>query len=432
MGPHLDIVNPVLWEIGHVGWFHEYWTLRHAHGRAPLIERGDRLWDSSNVPHATRWQLDLPDRAGTLGYMADVLARQEDLLGGAVDDERALLLRARHPPRGHACRGADLLAPDLVLRTAAELGESGARRPALPGDAAVPGGAWRLGSTAADGFVFDNEKWAHETALAPFRIARAPVTNAEFAAFVEAGGYARGSSGAMPAGHGGSGATPSVRSTGRPGATACGRRRYRSPEALAPHQPVVFVTWFEAEAWCRWAGRRLPSEAEWEAAAIGQARLTARDWPRRAGAGRGAMRAHAGRANLDFAFDGPIDVAACAAGDSAFGCRQMIGNVWEWTASDFLPFAGLRRRSLQGLLAALVRHAQGAARRLLGDQRAHRPAGLSQLLHARPQRRFGRLPHVCIVSAHRTPRHQPSAGLSLVCSSMARRKRAIVGRTNGR
>src|SRR5438128_7788968 len=87
MGPRLEVVNPVLWEIGHVGWFHEYWTLRHTHGRAPLIERGDRLWDSSAVPHATRWQLDLPDRAGTFGYMADVLARQEDLLGGTLGEE---------------------------------------------------------------------------------------------------------------------------------------------------------------------------------------------------------------------------------------------------------------------------------------------------------------------------------------------------------
>ena len=86
MGPRLDIVNPMLWEIGHVGWFHEYWTLRHVHGCAPLIERGDRLWDSSNVPHATRWQLDLPDRTGTFGYLADVLARQEDRLGGTIDE----------------------------------------------------------------------------------------------------------------------------------------------------------------------------------------------------------------------------------------------------------------------------------------------------------------------------------------------------------
>ena len=61
MGPMLPIVNPALWEIGHVGWFHEYWTLRHAHGAAPLLEQADRLWNSSTVAHATRWDLDLPD-----------------------------------------------------------------------------------------------------------------------------------------------------------------------------------------------------------------------------------------------------------------------------------------------------------------------------------------------------------------------------------
>ena len=84
MGPMLPIVNPVLWEIGHVGWFHEYWTLRHAHGQRPLLERADRLWNSSTVAHATRWDLDLPDRSGVFGYMTDVLERQLDRLGGEV------------------------------------------------------------------------------------------------------------------------------------------------------------------------------------------------------------------------------------------------------------------------------------------------------------------------------------------------------------
>src|SRR5215471_7027790 len=84
MGPYREIVNPVLWELGHIAWFHEYWTLREAAGRAPLIEHCDKLWDSSNVAHKTRWHLDLPDRAGTLGYMDDVLTRQQDLLGRGV------------------------------------------------------------------------------------------------------------------------------------------------------------------------------------------------------------------------------------------------------------------------------------------------------------------------------------------------------------
>ena len=342
LGPRLDIVNPMLWEIGHVSWFHEYWTLRHAHGRAPLLERGDRLWDSSAVPHATRWQLDLPVRAGTFGYMADVLARQEDRLGGALarDARYFYELAIRHEDMHvealtYSRQTLDYAPPDL--------GE--ARRPtgsALSGDAAVPGGSWRLGSTAADGFVFDNEKWAHETAVAPFRIARAPVTNAQFAAFIDAGGYGvrefwseagwqwRESKRAK---------RPVYWQPRRDGVWSA--RRYRTVEELAPDLPVCFVSWFEAEAWCRWAGRRLPSEAEWEAAALGMptpdgARLAdgRRRWP------WGEQPPTPARANLDFAFDGPVAVGACADGDSAFGCRQMIGNVWEWTASDFLPFAG--------------------------------------------------------------------------------------------
>ncbi len=342
MGRRLDIVNPVLWEIGHVAWFHEYWTLRHAAGRAPLIERGDRLWDSSAVPHATRWQLDLPDRAGTFAYMADVLARQEALLGKVDEGARYFYeLAIRHEDM-HV-EALAYTRQTLAYGPPQEMGS--ASRPAagaLPGDVAVPGGSWRLGSTAADGFVFDNEKWAHETVLAPFSIARAPVTNAEFAAFVEDGGYRVRAfwSDAGWAWRERRGAErPVYWQDERDGAGMT--RRYRALEALAPHAPMVFVTWFEAEAWCRWAGRRLPSEAEWEAAAVGVAapdgtRLadTRRRWP------WGDEPPSPARANLDFAFDGPVDVAALGEGDSAFGCRQMIGNVWEWTSSDFLPFAG--------------------------------------------------------------------------------------------
>jgi iron(II)-dependent oxidoreductase len=343
LGPRLDIVNPVLWEIGHIGWFHEYWTLRHAHGHAPLIERGDRLWDSSAVPHATRWQLDLPDRAVTFAYMAHVLAWQEDLLGRTSNDAARYFYELAIRHEDMHVEALTYSRQTLSYAPPKELGE--ARRPvagALPGDAGVPGGAWRLGSTAADGFIFDNEKWAHDTALAPFRIARAPVTNAEFAAFVEAGGYD-----AREFWSDAGWAWRQLRGAERPVYWQPKRdgvwsvRCYRSAEELAPHQPVVFVTWFEAEAWCRWAGRRLPNEAEWEAAAIGEpapegTRLAdaRRRWPW----GDAAPRPN--RANLDFAVHGPIDVAACADGDSAFGCRQMIGNVWEWTASDFLPFAG--------------------------------------------------------------------------------------------
>ena len=85
MGPMLPIVNPVLWEIGHVGWFHEYWTLRRAHGDMPLLDRADLLWNSSTVAHDRRWDLDLPDRNGVFRYLSDVLARQLERLSGRID-----------------------------------------------------------------------------------------------------------------------------------------------------------------------------------------------------------------------------------------------------------------------------------------------------------------------------------------------------------
>jgi iron(II)-dependent oxidoreductase len=206
----------------------------------------------------------------------------------------------------------------------------------------VPGGTWRLGATNADGFIFDNEKWAHPIELNAFRIARAPVTNSDYAAFVEAGGYR-----AREFWSAGGWTWRERERVERPvywqpkSDGVWTWRRYDRTEVLAPDAPVIFVNWHEAEAWCRWAKRRLPSEAEWEAAAIGEPNANGsrladvkRQWP-----WGDATPSHQ-HANLDFAFDGPADIAACPRGDSAFGCRQMVGNVWEWTASDFTPFPG--------------------------------------------------------------------------------------------
>jgi iron(II)-dependent oxidoreductase len=343
MGPMLPIVNPVLWEIGHVGWFHEYWTLRHAHGDAPLLERGDRLWNSSTVAHATRWDLDLPDRNGVFGYMTDVLERQVDRLGGGVEAPARYFYELAIRHEDMHVEALAYTRQTLGYPRPQGLGDPPAHGPgAWPGDVAVPGGRWRLGSTPADGFVFDNEKWAHEVDVAPFRIAKAPVTNAEFAAFVDAGGYHRREfwSAAGWDWRERRGAERPVYWLAKDG-DSWTWRRYREVEPLAPNAPAMFVNWYEAEAWCRWAKRRLPTEAEWDVAAVGEAsadgaRLAERKrrWP------WGDATPMPESANLGLACDGALDVAACAAGDSAFGCRQMIGNVWEWTASDFAPFPG--------------------------------------------------------------------------------------------
>jgi iron(II)-dependent oxidoreductase len=208
-----------------------------------------------------------------------------------------------------------------------------------PGDGFVPGGRFLLGALPSEPFVFDNEKWAHPVDVRPYHMARAAVTQGQFAEFVEAGGYQRRQwwSGDGWAWRESSGATGPV--YWQRDGNGWQRRDFDRWVALEPDRPMLHVNWYEADAWCRWAGRRLPSEAEWELAAAGfcEGRTLAsvqRHFP------WGEEAVGPERANLDGRAGGCLDVAACAAGDSAFGCRQMLGNVWEWTASDFLPYPG--------------------------------------------------------------------------------------------
>jgi iron(II)-dependent oxidoreductase len=347
LGPRLAIVNPLLWEIGHVAWFQEKWVLRHAGKEEPLRADGDRLYDSEKIPHDVRWDLPLPGRAETLGYLSEIRDRVLNRLArGAASEETTyfVLLSIFHedmhteaftytrqtleyPPPRFSADGSDR-APS----------SSGG---CLTGDAAVPGGLFLLGATADFPFVFDNEKWAHPVELADFSIARAPVTQSEFAEFVDDGGYGRA---ALWAPEGWkwrqeAGAEHPVYWRRNSGGMWL-RRDFDRWVALEPHRPVIHVNWYEADAYCRWAGRRLPDEAEWEAAASGEPGPGGRLAGRRRRFPWGDDPPTPERANLDWRGSGCLEVGALAAGDSAFGCRQMIGNVWEWTASDFLPYPG--------------------------------------------------------------------------------------------
>ena len=339
LGPELEIVNPPLWELGHVAWFQERWLSRHLRDRAPLRESVDQLYDSIAIPHDARWDLPLLSREGTRSYLDDVLAAVlADL--GAGDDPRAeaalylgRLVLFHEDMHGEAftyTRQTHGWAAPPVRGGVAE----GAGGGALPGDVRVRGRTFQLGATGCEPFVFDNEKWAHPVRVETFRIARAPVTQAAYAEFVDDGGYRR------PELWGSDGATWLEQSGAqhplhwrRADGGGWERRDFADWVALEDWLPVHHLNWFEANAWCRWAGRRLPTEAEWELAACGHG-------PRKRTYPWGDEPPDATRAHTDARANGPLEVGALPDGDGPYGCRQLLGNVWEWTASVFAPYPG--------------------------------------------------------------------------------------------
>lgn len=291
--PRLEIVNPFLWELGHVAWFQEFWALRQLAGEAPTRDDGDWLYDSAKVAHATRWDLTLPSRRETLAYMGTVLERVLERLEAVALNEREryfhqlVVFHEDMHDEAFAYMRQTLGLPAPRHVSAVELIEVPSA-----GDSEFAGGTFELGARPTDGFVFDNEKWAHAVELAPFRLARAAVTQQEFAAFVDERGYARRElwSDAGWAWREKDRAEHPV--YWRRDRDGWSRREFDAWIAFEPHRPVLHVNWFEADAFCRWSERRLPSEAEWEFAA------------------------NAGLARSD---------------------------VWEWTASTFSPYPGFVR-----------------------------------------------------------------------------------------
>ena len=334
-GLKLAIVNPVLWELGHVAWFQERWCLRRRPDESlseSLLGRSDALYDSAKVPHATRWDLPLPDLPKTLDFQDRVLDRVLARLEREPDNswflyfvQLAIFHEDMHAEAFHYTRQTLAYADPLgggAQRAGAELEAPG-------GDVDVAGGTYLVGASRNSGFHFDNEKWAHPAQVEPFRIARTPVTNREFLEFVREGGYRHrewwSSEGWACKGEAGA---PRywTESDGR-----WMERRFSDWVPLQPDLPVMHVSWHEASAYCRYAGRRLPREAEWEIAAslAGEGSRHRYPW---------GNSTDGTRANLSGA--GRVPVGGFASGDSLAGCRQMIGNVWEWTSSAFEPYPG--------------------------------------------------------------------------------------------
>ena len=346
MGPYLKIVNPPLWEIGHLAWFQEHWCLRHAPGgalAASVLDGADVLYDSAKVAHATRWSLRLPTVDTTLAYLARVLDNVKSRLareGATPHLAYFVRLAVFHEDMHNEAFDYTLQTHGWVAKDAAPdsayVIESVEQR--VSGDAAISGGRFRLGAEAEQGFAFDNEKWAHEVEVQPFQMSRTAVSNGEFAEFVQDGGYGRREWWCEAGWQWLSAHEVSLPNYWKIEQNQILRRYHQTWEPLPQDAAMIHVNGYEADAYCRWARRRLPTEAEWEfAASTAPDNMVKRRYP-----WGDELPTHV-HANLAGVSGKPVSVHAHAAGDSAWGVRQLFGNVWEWTASTFEAYPGFVR-----------------------------------------------------------------------------------------
>jgi iron(II)-dependent oxidoreductase len=348
MGPKFGTINPLRWEIGHVAYFYEYFILRQLYGEESLLgnQQADALYDSIAIAHDSRWDLPLLSLAKTKDYMQAVLDRLCDRLQGSTASEQDSFIyqfgvfHEDMHDEAFIWGRQTLSYPEPHFANAIDASQQ-RKAGSHPGFVEVPGGKFKLGAEADAVFMFDNEKFAHEVQVKPFSIARAAVTNAEFAEFIAAGGYQQDSYWSAEGLQ-----WRQKNQASHPGYWLADgphnwvMRRFDQTIPLPPNEAVIHISWHEADAYCRWAGLRLPTEIEWEVAALGEPddrtglAVNKRLYP------WGNNPALPDQANLDGKALGCVDVAAFAAGDSAFGCRQMIGNVWEWTSDTFQPYPG--------------------------------------------------------------------------------------------
>lgn len=336
------LMSPLAWDLAHIGNQEELWLVRQVGGAAPLRPEIDDLYDAFRHSRASRPELPLLTPAQAREYVTDVRERVREVLRTCTFDGDRLVrdgfvfaMVAQHEQQHD-----ETMLATHQLRTGAPVLHAptapSARTSVSAGaEVVVPGGPFEMG-TDTDAWALDNERPAHTVDVPEFAIDTVPVTNADYLRFIADGGYdrselwtERGWQHRVDAQL----TAPQFWTEGDDGVWS--RRVFGRDTPIRPAQPVVHVSWFEADAYARWAGKRLPTEAEWEKAARfdpESGRCRRNPW------GEGDAEDH--HANLGQRFLEPADVGAYPDGASPLGVQQMIGDVWEWTASGFEPYPG--------------------------------------------------------------------------------------------
>ena len=335
LAQHDPLMSPLVWDLAHIGQQEELWLLREGDPARPgmLAPEVDSLYDAFKHKRADRPALPLLPPVEARAYNYEVRGRVLDLLDRTPEED---LFTAGMVVQ-HEEQHDETMFATLQLRQGPPL--LFARHPLPQGRPVdgervfVAGGPFMLGVDAAtEPFSLDNERPAHLVDVAPFWIGRVPVSNRQWREFIADGGYRRPE---LWSARGWSHRTDAGLERPKFWTIEGTRRRFGIEEDVPPDEPVQHVCYFEAEAFAAWSGGRLPTEVEWEkACAWDPARQARRTWP------WGSAPPTPELANLGGQGLRPAPVGAYPASASAYGAEQMIGDVWEWTSSDFTPWPG--------------------------------------------------------------------------------------------
>ncbi|AGL20909.1 ergothioneine biosynthesis protein EgtB [Actinoplanes sp. N902-109] len=338
---HSPIMSPLVWDLAHVGNQEELWLVRDVGGREPVRRDIDELYDAFKHPRRDRPALPLLDPQEARRYIAQVRDKALDVLDRVRLDERRLVADgfAFGMIVQHEQQHDETMLATHQLRTGDPVLSADpppAATAAVSGEVFIPGGPFTMG-TDTEPWALDNERPAHTVHVPAFFIDAAPVTNAQYADFIAAGGYddprwwsPRGWAHRQEAG------LTAPMHWHRDG-DGWAYTRFGRTTRVIRDEPVVHVCFFEAQAYAAWAGRRLPTEAEWEKAArfdpvTGRSRRF--PWGDEAPSSR--------HANLGQRHLAPAPVGAYPQGASPSGVHQLIGDVWEWVDSGFHGYPGFQ------------------------------------------------------------------------------------------